>query len=166
MTIFRTVPSPLTLNDNQSEQAIRVIKYSSNHATASNIEASYILLVRCHRRSGPCYQRFSPLGANAARFLPLGGLFSGGLFRKPLGPGYLSSEEELYRDPSPHREEIKHICLRGAILSSLNALFFTVTPLATMLSVLVMISTGKHAEAADIFTLFMALSVIKVPAQL
>ena len=34
-------------------------------------------------KSGACYQRFSPLGANAARFLPLGGLF-----RKPLGPGY------------------------------------------------------------------------------
>ena len=77
-----------------------------------------------------------------------------------------SSEEKIHSDPSSHREEIKHICLRGAILSSLNALFLTATPLATMLLVLVMISTGKHAEAADIFTLFMALSVIKVPAQL
>ena len=66
MTIFRTVPSPLTLNDNQSEQAIRVIKYISNHAAASNLEASAILLVRCHQRSGACYQRFSPLGSNFA----------------------------------------------------------------------------------------------------
>ena len=60
-------PSPLTLSDNQSEQAIRVLKYSSNHAAASNLEASSILLVRCHQRSGACYQRFSPLGADAPR---------------------------------------------------------------------------------------------------
>lgn len=61
-----------------------------------------------------------------------------------------------------NREEIKLVRLRGAILSSFNALLLTVTPLATLVSIMVMIFTGKHATASDVFTLFMALSVVKI----
>ena len=60
--------SPLPRHcDNQSEQANWEINYSSNHVAASNLEASSILLVWCHQRSGACYQRFSPISADVPR---------------------------------------------------------------------------------------------------
>ena len=85
--IFCTVPSPLTLNDNQSEQGIRVIRYSSNH-TAASIQVQFYwcgaikevaLATRGFVRSALTRLMASCFEARISLL--------GGLFRNPLEPG-------------------------------------------------------------------------------
>ena len=70
---WRTFPT--SVDNNISHRPL------SPYTERQPIRASYsgnkisILLVRCHQRSGACYQRFSLLGADAARISPRGGFY-------------------------------------------------------------------------------------------
>ena len=60
-----------------------------------------------------------------------------------------------------YRKEISYIRLRGAILSSFDALYFTNTPIAGFISVTVLLLTNNYLTAFQIFTLLSTLNVIK-----
>ena len=60
-----------------------------------------------------------------------------------------------------YRKEISYIRLRGAILSSFDALYFTNTPIAGFISVTALLLTNNYLTAFQIFTLLSILNVIK-----
>ena len=66
-----------------------------------------------------------------------------------------------YIFPLIYRKEISFIRLRGAILSSFDALYFTNTPIAGFISVTTLLLTNNYLTAFQIFTLLSALNVIK-----
>ena len=66
-----------------------------------------------------------------------------------------------YVSPFIYRKEISYIRLRGAILSSFDALYFTNTPIAGFISVTTLLLTNNFLTAFQIFTLLSTLNVIK-----
>ena len=59
------------------------------------------------------------------------------------------------------RKELGYIRLRGAIISSFDALYFTNTPIAGFISVITLLLTNNHLTSFQIFTLLSTLNVIK-----
>ncbi|CAH3108625.1 unnamed protein product [Pocillopora meandrina] len=76
--------------------------------------------------------------------------------------------EEEYRRKIKHirRNEISVISKRTAIQSSIDALLYSATPLATLVSVIIMVLTGQTLTPANVFMLLSFMGVLKFSGML